>query len=258
MAWDQRFLRPKRRGAFTPASLTSLILWASPVPAQGVYSDAGTTPVTDGQTIYRNQARFPLDGSIDFDQATSGNRPRANNNVTTGWEMEFYQSASNTYLAAADANVLDLTGDMSLAAWVNLDASNTNRWIVAKALWGGDASGDYWLKTDDSNGLKINGMLYTSATFEKATSSAALTAGVWAMVGFSVSGTTLQTYINGVADGTPLTITGTRSANTHNLHIGGGVDGNPALDGRVKDVFLGGAVWSAAEWLNLYNFGYSR
>jgi hypothetical protein len=244
------------RGNSTTFTPTSLVLWASPVPSQGVYSDAGTTPVTDGQTIRRNVARFPLDGSIYFDQATSGNRPRANNNVTTGWEMEFYQSGSNTYLSAADANILDMTGDFSVAAWVNLDASNTNRWIVAKALWGGDADGDYWLKTDDTNGLKINGMYY-AAGFVKATSAATLTAGEWALVGFSMASRVIQVYINGVASGSTATAA-SQAANTHNLHIGGGVAGNPALDGRVKDVFLGRAAWTADEWLNLYNFGYSR
>jgi hypothetical protein len=64
-------LTPKRRGEWTPLSLSSLYLWFD--PSFGVYSDAGTTPAVAGtDTIYRWVPRFNADKYAE--QSVSGSR----------------------------------------------------------------------------------------------------------------------------------------------------------------------------------------
>jgi hypothetical protein len=143
--------------------------------------------------------------------------------------------------------VLRLAGDMSLAAWVRPVATATNRWVMAHAQFGSDSSGDYWLKTDDTNSAKWNGMVYTGSAFQKATSiSSPIVNGTWVRLLWTLSGTTLQLYTNGIADGS-LTIVGSRTSNTKTNWIGGSTTGSSCLSAAIADPSIWGRALSAGE-----------
>jgi hypothetical protein len=113
MAWDQRFLRPKRRGAFTPASLPNLVAWGDEDKIDKVFSDTGVQAVVT-DPVLQLVCRYPLDGSVTFDEATLNERPLLGADVD-GRFAGF--DGSNDMLVSASP-VFNLTAGFTVACWV--------------------------------------------------------------------------------------------------------------------------------------------
>lgn len=99
---DPAFLaatRPKSSGAWTPASVSGLVVWFKADVA--VYSDLGTTPITDGGSV--EQWNDQSGNGFNFTQTTLGNRPTWSNTTGTinGLPIVKFTDSSSQFLTGS-------------------------------------------------------------------------------------------------------------------------------------------------------------
>ncbi len=153
-------------------------------------------------------------------------------------------------IEAANAAKLNLTGDVTVSAWIKpgTASQNNNARVVSKY---DGTTANYILGYDTTGHMR---MIVDGTARATATSAAVLTSTTtWYHVVGVRSGTTVSLYINGTLDGTA-SISGTTQTNSQNLAIGGGVNSttNPRYNGVVDDVRVYNRALSTAEITALY------
>lgn len=86
-----------------PSSVSGLTLWLK--ADAGVYSDAGVTPATDGNTV--QQWNDQSGGGFNFTQATAGNRPTFKTSISAAGGqnvVRFGGATDNDFMTNASAN----------------------------------------------------------------------------------------------------------------------------------------------------------
>ena len=156
-----------------------------------------------------------------------------------------YFDGTGDYLSMPDNAALDLSGDFTIECWVMWIKRSGSAYprVVSK----GDyqlAAGAWNIVIDESNGNIIFDYGNPSVSISIGT----LTAGVWAHIAVSRSGTTLRTFMNG-----SLTSTATVSqdfSSTYTVRVGAGTDArtNEIFAGYISNlrVVKGTAVYTAA------------
>ena len=155
----------------------------------------------------------------------------------------------------ADDASLDITGDITISAWVKLEAtSGNNLKIVDKSFWGGSTDNTgYRLKVKNDNfeiGV-LNNHLDKLNTF-------AVSNEVWYYVVGTWNGTHLKLYVDGSMQGTPAsTIISTIGTNNESACIAsytqGGYYWNGIIDEvRISDVSRSGD-WIDTSYETVYN-----
>lgn len=159
---------------------TTPVLWLK--SDTGVYSDAGTTSCTNGDTVY--QWNDQSGNGNHCVQTTSGDRPTYNTNKVNGLPavtfsskhlLQPYVGTTAFYLIVVKSTV---SGDN----------------CVLSAQPSSGPSSPYWLMTGQSAGYckhQRTGSVSVEHTGGRCT-------GVWFALSGSLSGTTVKTYINGV------------------------------------------------------------
>jgi hypothetical protein len=150
-------------------------------------------------------------------------------------------NGSNQYLSLANATSNQMgTGDWTAEAWIYI----TNYTDVNSAFAKGGSTTDWFLATNNSNGRLCIGV-GTTSYFTSTGSVVPLN--TWCHVALVRSGTTLNTYFNGVLDGT-VTIGAVDFTSTGTLNLGRGRDSSTNyLAGRISNARLvkGTAVYTA-------------
>ncbi|MFC1918178.1 DUF2341 domain-containing protein [Chloroflexota bacterium] len=156
---------------------------------------------------------------------------------------------SNDYISVSDDNSLDITGSITLEAWVKpvLDASHRRIVIKNYTSWGEPyymyalwvTSGGLGFGT--SNGAVRNWAL-----------NGTLTNNVWQHVAGTYNGTEKVWYINGVAVGTE-NYTQPIGANAEELWIGSALDATTRFNGPIDEVRISSTSRSADWILTSYN-----
>lgn len=164
-------------------------------------------------------------------------------------------NGSSSKIVVADNASLDITGDLTIAAWIKTSSLVANMTIVSKSS-GGITNVPYEFRFNNStNGYLI--LLRAGASdYGFYTANTAISNNTWTLVGVSVSGTTPTFYINGsVVTATqdrnyPATIT----ANAQNLDIGSR-NGNLFYNGNADEIGIWSRALTSGEWSSLYNSG---
>jgi hypothetical protein len=169
--------------------------------------------------------------------------------------MTFDGKAS--YIEVSSEANLNLSGDLTLEAWVKPTAvDTTSRSVLAKAGADGSfASRQFRLGLSEG---RWRGTLYSTggSTFS-AIATTAPVAGTWQHVVFTVSGTTLRIYINGVEAGTA-TFSGTRTNLTSGTAIGRlGDNASQYFGGAIDEVAVYNVALTTAQIQQHYNAGSS-
>ncbi len=159
---------------------------------------------------------------------------------------------ANDEVTAVDSASLSITGDMTIAAWVNPDDFAAARTIVAK-LDGGETSGwAFW--TTITTGV-MNFRVGDGAANDSA-GSAGLTAATWQHVAvvFDAAGDTVDFYINGASD--------QQRAETANITDSGGTmrvglwtDASQDWLGEIDEFMVWDRALTTAEITALYETG---
>lgn len=126
-------------------------------------------------------------------------------------------NGSSNYAQVPDNTLLRLTGSYTIAAWVKTSVVSTNT-IVSKNGSGSPWSGyEYAAGSSTSAGKQTAWLGSGSWLISNGT---AVSNGSWHHLAVTVSGTSLQFYLDGVANGTVVTTSGASSYATSALYIG--------------------------------------
>ena len=172
--------------------------------------------------------------------------------------LEF--DGSNDYISIADDTTLDITGDITISCWVSLNSSqNGLLCILVNKRDTSDYTSPYYMFFEDRGGENKFGVLLGggSPNYVIAGSNNNFDGvyGKWDHVCFTVSGTTVSLYVNGVFDASG-TFTGTRQTNNVPLRLGGSYTNgflNYMMSGKMANVLIYNKALTAAEVLSNYN-----
>jgi len=156
---------------------------------------------------------------------------------------------ANDYIDCGADSSLDITSQVTLEAWVNVDATQadyTN--IVGKRTSGGDFA--YMLyKIVDTTRLRPH-VKQSDGTYKSFDSAASLGTGAWKHVAMVADGSNLRLYIDGTEDGnSPVAYDGTiKSLSTTPVRIGNDLYETLCFDGYIDECRISNAGRSAA-WI---------
>lgn len=119
---------------FDPYSLPNLAAFFDP-DDDDYYTDAGTTPAGDTDTVYRRVAAFPVNGSKYADQTSSGNRPVLS--VVSGHKKLVYTDTKQMKIAAG---MLDFASgeERTWGFMLRVTALKTNQGFFSSAVFQGN------------------------------------------------------------------------------------------------------------------------
>jgi hypothetical protein len=211
------------------------------------YNDTGKVFATDfaegSGTVAYDRSRFDTRGTITNGAWVAGGLYGNALNFTTNRLVNF-----------SSASQLQLTTNITIEAWVKLNAASNWGAIAAKAS---DSITNYGLGLDQNTGLKLHFLWNASnPNWQRVESTRSLSTGAWTHVASVWNGTHVIFYINGVAE-TPIAAAGeTAEPSTNPLNIG--VDlagGDEFINGFVDEVAIYNRTLSAGEIRNhYYNF----
>lgn len=162
------------------------------------------------------------------------------------------------YVEVSDSSTLDITGSITIEAWVKADSFPAWARILEK---GGYATGTgYGLVLLGDTGKVRFEHNSGGATFEYVDGITVLSAGVWYHVVAVFDGNAAYIYINGVLDNSGMWNYNTNSSASYNLKIGrGSVDEQDKLwDGLIDEVRIHNRALSADEVEQSYRRGLPR
>ena len=145
-------------------------------------------------------------------------------------------------ITVADKASLDLTGAMTLSAWVNPAANGSWRTVLLKE------SGSqlvYALYSSDDASLP-SGFVRTGATDRSATGTAALPVNAWSHLAATYDGANIRMYLNGALVKT-VAGTGSMTASTGALRIGGNSIWGEYFAGLIDEAHVYNRALSVAE-----------
>ncbi|MFA5318118.1 MAG: DUF2341 domain-containing protein [Patescibacteria group bacterium] len=166
-----------------------------------------------------------------------------------GGAMRF--DGSGDYVDMGDPANLQITGDLTLEAWVKPSVAEYAP-IMCRAI-NADTPLDYILYYYSDNTFAF--ALGDGASSPADTvSSAAYPTGSWYHIVGTISGTTMNIYVNGVASA-PVAYTGTRQNTAYNFRVGALSNGTYDFNGQIDEVKIYNYARSAAQIAYDFNGG---
>lgn len=154
-------------------------------------------------------------------------------------------------ITVADHTSLDITGDLTIALWIQMHSLGGWKQIFTKGGNGSFEQNVYSLSLynntirffrddDDSSGLTASGTLNANTWYHIA-------------VVFDDSEDNVKIYVNAVEKASSDDFNSTTSANSSVLTIGGDADGDYEIDGYMDEVAIWNDALSASEISSVYN-----
>ena len=167
---------------------------------------------------------------------------KGNAGVTSGtsWSSLGHNSGalsfngSNSWVTVADTPSLDLSGGMTLEAWVYPTALGAWRTALIKEDTSGATSGQPYALYASGNTSAPLGMAYGGAE-ARAYGSSQLPLSTWTHLATTYDGSTVRLYVNGSLAGTQ-SLSGPMPASPDPLRIGGNASWGEYFAGRIDDV----------------------
>ncbi len=230
--------------AWTPIQLPSLFAWYE--ANVGVYSDAGTTLATNGQTV--QQWNDQSGAGKHLSQATSAKRPTFNTGVQNNLSGISFVSGNGQFLATATIAL----GGTTASVFAVIKGSTPPADNRGVSFIGGADANDFSTTTSSiifyyptttsvlalSNGVNL--------------STGAVTNGAFTQIGSIFDGTNHTMYIGGTAQ-TAVGDTNTFGA-TGKFGVGGQPNGNSPLDGTILELIITSNAVSAANRANIKSY----
>lgn len=180
-----------------------------------------------------------------YDQSGNGyNGTLANDSTAPAWSTGQYGGSldfdgTDDVVTVADTAALQISGAMTVTAWVYQDTANNGR-IIAKQ--GGTGSRAFTLNTESTTTNYAFSIASNNSTMFDVTSNTNIITGRWVHVaGVYIPGQALRIYINGVLDNENTTSVPSSQYNTNSLPVLFGQRGgcsNCDWDGKIDEVRL--------------------
>lgn len=234
--------------AFTPKSLPGLQLWLD--AGRNVYSDAGTTPANDADTV---QQWNDLSGKgNNAAQATSGKRPEYKVSIFNGRPVLRFLIANATGLQVG-ANGDFASQAFTVSAVFDKNVVAVNQAILSKGD-GSSAAGSTWELMAENGTSQTAFNTFTTTTANNAGALYAVTGSLEIVTGTNDSAFTRNIYKNGAFQGTA-TDSGAINAGAVPLGIGMAGDGTPLFfTGDIAEIVYYNRVLSGAELSRLHRY----
>ncbi|MBN1804407.1 MAG: hypothetical protein JW837_04090, partial [Sedimentisphaerales bacterium] len=197
-----------------------------------------------------------LDSSGNGYDGTLQGDPRWINGMTGSGALSF--DGSDGLVEIKHNESLNMTDNLTITAWVNVNDLNNYYFLVCKQPSGTAADnypGNYEFRTEVNSGSiqfghqETEGQVYTFYTSE-----ASITAGQWYHVAVSFTkAETVEFYIDGVSAGSSEQSTNFGILNDEPVRIGGRKDGYSFFNGILDDIRLYDRALSAVQIRKLYN-----
>jgi hypothetical protein len=150
---------------------------------------------------------------------------------------------TNDYMVASQNSAINITGSVTLSAWIKLDSLGLFQGIISKRSASGTNYQFYIRNTNVLSFYDGTGVVNDSV---------ALTSGSWIHVAVVVNGSNLTFYRNGSASATGSGVS--VSSNTADLTVGE-VNGSSFLNGKVDECAVFDTALSASDISAIYNSG---
>jgi prepilin-type N-terminal cleavage/methylation domain-containing protein len=196
---------------------------------------------------------------------TSGNSNNGTAKNSNGTGMAWIQGKTggavsfdgvDDYVNSGSGESLNLTGNLTLVAWINLNRIPTtdgnSMEIITKNVWNENGFSFWAYYNPPGAGLRF--MTYQTGAYQDKRSPNVLVKNIWQHVAVVLSGTTSYFYVNGVNQGTGTGYIPPESSSGKPLLIG--VHKNFTsyrFDGLIDDVRIYNRALSAAEISAIYN-----
>ena len=173
---------------------------------------------------------------------TKNNYPNSNHGTITGatWNsyyFDFERSSSNN-VTISDSSSLDISGDITLSAWINEESVDN----YGRLFWKSSAYALY---------RGTNGWTFLLGSTSLVHNSNIPSTGTWYHIAATYDGSNQKLYINGVLVDTE-SMTASIPTNNNSLYIGG-IDSNRFFDGKIGAVKIYSKALTASELLADYN-----
>ena len=192
-------------------------------------------------------------GTIAYDSAGSNNGTINGATWTTGkidGALSF--DGSNDYVNVPNNSALNITGDITISAWVHLAAGSSTKSIVAKTAGNGATNNPFDFRTE---GTSLTLVRADASGHEVTYSTTPMSTQQWYHVLVRVKNKVPDFYLDGVITGkTVATFTKTPTSNTNPLYIGRRADGL-YFNGKIDSVRIYNRALSADEVALLYQQG---
>ena len=150
----------------------------------------------------------------------------------------------NDWVTIADANPLDLTGAMTLEAWVNPVALASGSWAtVALKERSGNLSYALYANTDTN---RPSGHAFIGGVDRDLRGTAAVAVGTWTHLAVTYDGANLRFYVNGTLTTTQAR-TGAITTGTGALRVGGNGSWGEYFNGRIDELRVYSNALTAAQ-----------
>jgi len=159
-------------------------------------------------------------------------------------------TASNQRMVVADSPSLDITEQITLAAWIQ-PSTRTTQYVIKKAAQGTTDGYELSLSSAGKIFVRFNQDSSGDTYRVNSTSNYPIDGNTWIHVAATYDGTTIRLYVNGQLQASKAA-TFTIGANNLGLGIGAQADGAGTMRGTIDDVTVADRAFSASEILALY------
>lgn len=276
--WNSTSLR------YFTVDLEPIISWVNPTPSDGgtvnttyVYLNATISDFSETSSwidwnnslvgywgfdyynstgVYDNSSHdnFGLFKGMDTSDLVSGKRGNAADFAGIDGGI-----AGSTNITIADDNSLDVTGGVTLAAWVKIHSRNTTRGysrIISKeyndAVW----SDDSYMLLLDGNDEKAYMRIYLNDSVSNpysGYSSSVIPLETWTFLVGTYNGSRITIYSNGVAENYTDGIFGDINKSTVPITLGNNLNGIQPINASIDEVMIFNRALSTTEIQSLYN-----
>ena len=168
------------------------------------------------------------------------------NEYSSGFSNTYSVSldGSNDYIELGNDSSLNISGALSITAWIYADSLAGYPMILSKRASAGSHAYQFY-----STGSKIN---YNNGTIVQ--SSGSITTNVWTHIGVTFDGSGgVAFYINGSSAGTA-TAASSNPTNSGNLTVGKAYNGNH-FNGKIDELAIFNSALSSSQITSIYNSG---
>lgn len=198
-----------------------------------------------------------LSGTTAYDRSGQGNNGTLTNGPIptqgkVGQALSF--DGTDDYISLGNPAALQLTGDMTLSAWINpvlLDSNHNHNVIVSGRSIEQDQAYDLTVNSTSVGSVFRTDTGWQTQLVQAGTS---IPTGSWTHVSIVRSGTNIAYYVNGVSIGS-IAFTGTPIIGSGYLIGKGFYGGSHYFNGKVDEVRIYNRALSAGEVTALYNLG---
>ncbi len=158
------------------------------------------------------------------------------------------------YVQVSDTDILDITGDITISAWIRLGKGSAYQGIVTKSNGGGGTNTPYDFRTLNTTIPQLALVRSDASGHESVYSMQGLSLNEWHHIAVRVDNKDVDFFVDGIVTRTSGTLTKTPTANSRPLYIGRRDDGL-YFEGKIDDVMVYDTALNSWEISQLYDEG---